>query len=236
VATAVVVIVNTGEVVAPAATVTEIGRLATVGSLLDRSTTAPPAGACPFNVTVLFVVDLPPTTEGGESFTEVNAAGFTVSVSDFVLVPSLALIVTWVVVATAVVVMVNGAETVAPPATVTEGGTVATAGSVLLSVMVAPLAGAADVSFTVFAVVDLPPTTDAGERASDDSATLLSEKLVERPYSVAVTVYEPAAAFAFAVTLALPSDPVTALVDDKVALAPEAGAAKVTVTPLMGEP
>ena len=43
-------------------------------------------------------------------------------------------------------------------------------------------------------------------------------------------------AFALAVTLAVPSDPVTALVDDKVALAPEAGAAKVTVTPLTGEP
>jgi len=41
---------------------------------------------------------------------------------------------------------------------------------------------------------------------------------------------------AFAVTLAVPSDPVTALVEDRVALAPEAGAAKLTVTPLMGAP
>ena len=93
-ATAAVAIVNTGEVVAPAATVTETGTLATVGSLLDRSTTAPPVGAGPFSVTELFVADLPPTTEAGDSFTEVSAAGFTVSVSDFLLVPSLALIVT----------------------------------------------------------------------------------------------------------------------------------------------
>jgi len=87
-----VVTENVGEVVAPAATVTETGTLATVGSLLDRSTTAPPVGAGPFNVTVLLVVDLPPITEAGDSFTAVSAAGFTVSVSDFVFVPSLALI------------------------------------------------------------------------------------------------------------------------------------------------
>jgi hypothetical protein len=118
---------------------------------------------------------LPPTTEAGDSFTEVSAAGFTVSVSDFVSVPSLALIVTWVMVATAVVVMVNGAETVEPPATVTEAGTAATPGSVLVSVMVAPLIGAADVSVTVFAVAGLPPTTDARERANDDNATLLRD-------------------------------------------------------------
>ena len=71
--------------------------------------------------------------------------------------------------------MVNGAETVEPPATETEAGTAAIAGFVLVSVMVAPLAGAGDVSVTVFAAVGLPPTTDAGESVSPDNATYSQE-------------------------------------------------------------
>jgi hypothetical protein len=86
--------VNVGDTVAPAATVTEAGTEATVGSLLNRMTTAPPAGACPFSVTVLAVVDLPPTVLAGDSLTAVKAAGFTVSDAVFRLVPILAVMVT----------------------------------------------------------------------------------------------------------------------------------------------
>src|SRR5450755_4675085 len=152
VVTAVVVMVNAGEVVAPAGTVTETGGVATVGALLVRATTAPPDGAGPFSETVLAVVDLPPTSVLGDRFTAESKAALTVSVPVLVFVPSLAVMVTCLVEVTAVVVMVKGADTVAPAATVTEAGAAATAGLELLSVMVAPVAGAADVSVTVLAV------------------------------------------------------------------------------------
>ena len=76
-ATADVVIVNTGEDVAPAATVAEGGTV-TPGSLLDRFTTTPPAGAAPLSVTLFNVVEAPPTTDVGDSVTESRATGFTV--------------------------------------------------------------------------------------------------------------------------------------------------------------
>ena len=181
VVTTLVVIVIVGEVVAPAGTVTEVGGVATVGALLVRVTTAPPDGAGPFNFTVLPVVEWPPTTVAGDKFTTDSTAGFTVSVPVFVFVPSLAVIVICLVEVTAVVVMVKGADTFEPAATVTEAGTAATAGLELLSVIVAPLAGAADVRVTLLAVVEMPPTTDVGERVSADSATFVSGKLTAAP-------------------------------------------------------
>src|SRR5262249_61369899 len=54
--------------VAPAATVTLAGTLATVVLLLDSVTTAPPAGAAEVNVTVP-CDELPPTTELGARLT-----------------------------------------------------------------------------------------------------------------------------------------------------------------------
>ena len=74
-----VVIVNAGDAVAPAATVTEAGTR-TPGSLLDRFTTSPPAGAGPFRVTLFAVVETPPTTEVGDK-TGVATNGFTVRVA-----------------------------------------------------------------------------------------------------------------------------------------------------------
>jgi len=123
-------------------------------------TTAPPDGAGPSSVTVLAVVDLPPTTDLGDTFTSAGATGFTVSAAVWWLVPSLPFTVTWVVAVTDAVEIVNGAEVVEPPATVTEEGTVATTEAELVSAMVAPLAGAAEVSVTVLAVVEIPPTTE----------------------------------------------------------------------------
>jgi hypothetical protein len=75
-----VVIVNTGDVVAPAGTVTDTGGEATA-LLLVRVTVTPPAGAGPVSVTVLLVVLLPPTTVLGDSVSARNAGGLTVSVA-----------------------------------------------------------------------------------------------------------------------------------------------------------
>jgi len=82
-ATVEVVIVNTGEAVAPAATVTEAGT-PTPGSLLNRFTTSPPAGAGPVRFTLFAVADTPPTTAVGDNATESNAIGFTVNTAVWV--------------------------------------------------------------------------------------------------------------------------------------------------------
>ena len=63
-------------VVALAAIVTLAGTCA-AGLLLDRVTTAPPAGAGPFTVTVPVEV-LPPSTNAGLMLTELSTAAVTV--------------------------------------------------------------------------------------------------------------------------------------------------------------
>jgi hypothetical protein len=60
--------------------VTLVGTWAAAGLLLDKATTAPPAGARPFNVTVL-VEEVPPMTEAGLSVTEFNVAAVTVKLA-----------------------------------------------------------------------------------------------------------------------------------------------------------
>ena len=55
--TAELVIVKTGEAVAPAATVTDAGTAATAGLLLVSVTTPPPTGAAAFRVTRLPVAE-----------------------------------------------------------------------------------------------------------------------------------------------------------------------------------
>jgi hypothetical protein len=79
VATELVLMVNAGDVRAPAATVTDPGTVA-APLLLDSVTTAPPEGAGPFNVTVLAVVGVPPNIDVGERVTAVGAGGCTVKV------------------------------------------------------------------------------------------------------------------------------------------------------------
>ena len=69
--------VNAGETDAPAATVTEAGTV-TPELLLPSVTTAPPDGAGPFRVTLLAVVDTPPTTEIGDNVTVETPGGDTV--------------------------------------------------------------------------------------------------------------------------------------------------------------
>ena len=78
-----VVMVKYGEAVAPAATVTVAGT-PTPGSLLDKFTTAPEAGAAAFSVTLFNVAETPPTTEVGDNVTEAGTTGFTVKLAVFV--------------------------------------------------------------------------------------------------------------------------------------------------------
>jgi len=72
--TELVLMVNTGETEAPAATVTEAGTVA-AALLLVSVTTAPPAGAGPLSVTVFKVVDVPPKTDDGDKVTNDGLGG-----------------------------------------------------------------------------------------------------------------------------------------------------------------
>ena len=163
--TATVVTVNVA-LVAPAATVTLAGTVATDVLLLLSVTTAPPVGAALLNVTVP-VEELPPVTLVGFRLTDETAGAFTVKAALCVplYVPE---IVTEVVVPTATVVTVNVAL-VAPAATVTFAGTVATDVLLLESVTTAPPVGAALFSVTVPVEV-APPVTDAGLTLSEEIA------------------------------------------------------------------
>ena len=70
-----VVIVKTGDTLAPAATVTEDGTI-TPGLLLDRFTKVL-TGAGPLRVTLLAVVETLPITEVGDKVTETTFSGVT---------------------------------------------------------------------------------------------------------------------------------------------------------------
>jgi len=67
-ATAEVVMANAGDIVCPAATVTDAGTTA-AALLLANVTTAPPPGAAWLSVTVFRVVDVPPITDAGDNDT-----------------------------------------------------------------------------------------------------------------------------------------------------------------------
>lgn len=69
---------------AAAEIVTEAGTVATLGLLLVRLTTAPPASALALSVTVPVEL-MPPTTAVGLTATEFTASGLTVKVACFVL-------------------------------------------------------------------------------------------------------------------------------------------------------
>jgi hypothetical protein len=77
-----VAIVKYGETLDPALTMTD-GGTATLGSPLVKVTVAPPAGAGPFSVTLVNVVEVPAPTELGDSVTETGTSGFTVRFAVF---------------------------------------------------------------------------------------------------------------------------------------------------------
>ena len=179
---------NAGDAVAPAATVTEAGT-PTPGLLLVKVTLIPPAGAGPVRFTLFNVVEAPPTTVVGESPTESSATGVTVRMAVLVTPLYVAEIVIDAVAETAEVVIVNAGDAVAPAATVTEAGR-PTPGSLLVKVTLIPPAGAGPFRFTLFNVVETPPTTDVGERATESSAIGFTVRVAVllTPFKVAVIV------------------------------------------------
>jgi hypothetical protein len=192
-----VVTVNVA-VVAPAATVTDTGTDAT--ALFDASvTTKPPAGAADVRVTVP-VLDVPPVTDVGFKATVLSTGAVIPRDADWLVAPSVAVIVADAFAATAVVVTVNVAI-VAPAATVTLAGTVADA---LLdaSVTTKPPAGAAADNVTV-PMLDAPPATDVGFNVTDvsDAAVIVRLAVCEAPDNVAVIVAAAFAATAVVVTV-----------------------------------
>src|SRR3990170_2305020 len=108
-------------VVAPAATVTLAGSVA-AALLLDSATSAPPAGAGPFKLTVP-VEDSPPVTLAGLTETAASAGGLIVR-AGFCVPLKLAVIKAEVTAPTALVFTENVAV-VSPAATVTLAGSVA---------------------------------------------------------------------------------------------------------------
>lgn len=131
-----------------AATVTLAGTVADV-ELLPNVTTAPPAGAGPFSVTVPFEFARPPCTLIGLTTTERTDGGMTVSAADCAAVaPTFAEMDTPVDTPTASGVTVNVVDVVFA-GTVTPDGTVATLGVLLVNVTTVPPEAAGTFNVTV---------------------------------------------------------------------------------------
>jgi hypothetical protein len=162
--------------VAPAATVTFAGTVATAVLLLVSVTDAPPVGAGPFNVTVP-VEEVPPFTVDGLSVTLVGIGALTARFADFVVPLNTAEMLTVALAATGLVVIVNVAL-VAPAATVTFAGTCAAAVLLLVSVTAAPPAGATPFKVTV-PVEEVPPVTLVGLSVTLEGAGALTVKFVD---------------------------------------------------------
>jgi len=133
----------------PAGTVT-VGGGVTAMELLDRLTTAPPAGAWPFSITV--ALDwAPPLIVLGETDTDCNEGGSTVSWREAVLPFSVAERVTGVAAVTCPVWIVNWVQAVLA-GMLTEAGSGTTLGFELASAIGAPPAPTAEVSCTAIHV------------------------------------------------------------------------------------
>jgi len=133
----------------PGATVTVGGGL-TDRELLDRLTTAPPAGAWPFSITIAPAC-APPLIVAGETDTDCSDGGSTVSWSVAVLPLSVAESVTGVGAVTCPVWTVNWVHAMLPGMAI-EAGSGTALGFELARAIVAPPAGTAAVSCTAIQV------------------------------------------------------------------------------------
>src|SRR5215204_7202381 len=129
----------------PGATVTDAGGL-TIGELLERLTIAPPAGACPFKITMPCGC-APPLMVAGEIVSDFNEGGCKVNCAEAEAELSAAVSVTGVGAVTCPACTWNCVQAVLP-GIVTVAGTGSTPGFELLMLIVAPPDGTAAVNCT----------------------------------------------------------------------------------------
>jgi len=134
----------------PGSTVTDAGGF-TNGELLERLTTAPPAGACPLSITMPCGC-APPLIVAGEIVIQFNVVGCKVNCAEAEPELSVAVIVTGVAVDTCPACTWNCVQAVLP-GIVTVAGTGTAPGLELLKLIVAPPAETAAVSCTATKVV-----------------------------------------------------------------------------------
>src|SRR5215208_6031513 len=134
----------------PGSTVTDAGGL-TDGELLERLTTAPPAGACPLSITMPCGC-APPLMVAGEIVSDLNEVGCRVNCAEAEAELSVAVSVTGVATATCPACTWNCVHAVLP-GIVTVAGTGTAPGLELLKLIVAPPAETAAVSWTATHVV-----------------------------------------------------------------------------------
>ena len=235
-------------VMAPSATVTLAGTVATDVSPLESVTTIPPAVAGAVNVTVP-VEGEPPSTERGLRLRleSVGLFELTVSVADLEAPPALA-VMTEELLPAVVPAWIAKVTLVPPPATVTLSGTVAAATLPLESATTSPPAGAGPVRVTVPVLVE-PSRTSVGLRVRPEGVGLAAAPVVtvstddlETPPPVAVMVAELLVVTAPVVMVNVPlvAPPVTTTLGGTAAteelllvnatVCPPEGAAEVRVT------
>lgn len=187
-------------VVEYAGMVTLEGTMAANPLLLDKNTTAPPAGAGPSSVTVP-VEEPPPVTLDGLSVRDRSVGDWTTSEADWVTPLFAAEIVTEVAVPTGAVVAVN-VTLLAPAGTVMEGATAATEESLVDRETAIPPLGAGPLRTTV-PLEELPPVRFAGVIESDATVggTTVRDAVSIVPLEVAVIVMEVEAATAVVATV-----------------------------------
>jgi hypothetical protein len=134
----------------PGATVTDAGGL-TIGELLERLTMAPPAGACPFSITMPCGC-APPLMVAGEIVSDLNEGGCKVNCAEAEDELSVAVIVTGVAADTCPACTWNCVQAVLPGIVIV-AGTGSAPELELLRLIVAPPAGTAAVSCTATQVV-----------------------------------------------------------------------------------